>query len=304
MKRIVVLGAGFGGMELCALLSEAVAGDAEITLIDKSDSFVFGYSKLDVMFRGAPPESVLLPYAEFAPAGVTLVRDTITAIDPAAKRVTTEGGSYDADLLVIALGADYDYGATGLTEDDEFYSLAGAVKTRDRIAEFRSGRAVIGVCGAPFKCPPAPSECVLMLHDHLLREGVRDACEITLVLPFVSPVPPSPDTSAALVEAFAERGYPAGAERQGVRLSTATGACSSSRTTASSRTTSSSASRSTAHPMSCGPAGSPSTGTSRSTRTRWRRRRRASTRSATSRRRGHRRPACSRRAPPAASPPR
>src|SRR5262249_52064345 len=58
MKRIVVLGAGFGGMELCALLSEAVAGDAEITLIDQADSFSFGYAKLDVMFRGAPPDSV------------------------------------------------------------------------------------------------------------------------------------------------------------------------------------------------------------------------------------------------------
>jgi sulfide:quinone oxidoreductase len=64
---------------------------------------------------------------------------------------------------------------------------------------------VVGVCGAPFKCPPAPSEAALLLHDHLLQRGVRDACQISIVIPFSTPVPPSPDTSRALVEAFAER---------------------------------------------------------------------------------------------------
>ena len=205
-QRILVLGAGFGGMELCALLSEGAPGEADITLIDEAEGFAFGYSKLDIMFRGVDPDSVFLPYAEYAPPGVNLVRDTITAIDPAAKTVTTANGSYEADILVIALGSEYDYEATGMTTDDEFYSFEGAAKARDRIAAFRSGRAVVGVCGAPFKCPPAPSECVLMLHDHLDRAGVRDACEVTLVLPFMTPVPPSPDTSAALVEAFEERG--------------------------------------------------------------------------------------------------
>jgi sulfide:quinone oxidoreductase len=47
---------------------------------------------------------------------------------------------------------------------------------------------------------------VLLLHDELERRGVRDACELTLVLPFGRPVPPSPETSAALTSAFEERG--------------------------------------------------------------------------------------------------
>jgi sulfide:quinone oxidoreductase len=205
-KRIVVLGAGFAGMELTTLLSEQVADDADITLIDHGDSFVFGYSKLDVMFRGADPHAVRLPYDEFVKPGVEFVRDTIVAIEPESRRVTTSSGSYDADILVIALGADYDYAATpGLTEEHEFYSYAGAFGMRAKLEAFTSGKAVIGVCGAPFKCPPAPSECALMLHDSLLRRGFRDQCEITLVLPFMTPVPPSPDTSAALLEAFAER---------------------------------------------------------------------------------------------------
>ncbi len=64
---------------------------------------------------------------------------------------------------------------------------------------------MIGVCDAPFKCPPAPSECALLLHDELTRRGVRDACEISFVIPLPSPVPPSPETSAALENEFAAR---------------------------------------------------------------------------------------------------
>jgi sulfide:quinone oxidoreductase len=87
----------------------------------------------------------------------------------------------------------------------EFYSVPGAERLRRALPSFRKGRALVGVCGAPYKCPPAPSECALLLHDDLVRRGVRQHCEISFVLPLGSPVPPSPETSKALVAAFAER---------------------------------------------------------------------------------------------------
>jgi sulfide:quinone oxidoreductase len=206
--RVVVLGAGFGGLEVSTVLSEALGEDVEVTLIDNGDSFVFGYSKLDVMFGRATPESVRLAYREIAMPGVRFCRETVTAIDPAARRVSTDAGEHEADFLVVALGADYDFDATpGLVEaGNEFYSVAGAERLGELIPDFSQGRAVIGVCGAPFKCPPAPSEAALLLHDHLTARGARAACEISLVMPFSTPVPPSPDTSRALLAAFAERG--------------------------------------------------------------------------------------------------
>ena len=99
------------------MLSEAVGGDIEVTLIDKSDAFVFGYSKLDVMFGRTTQQAVRLQYGEIAKPGVRVLRETITAIDPEARRVTTDAGVHDADVLVVALGADYDMDATpGLAE--------------------------------------------------------------------------------------------------------------------------------------------------------------------------------------------
>jgi sulfide:quinone oxidoreductase len=205
--RVLVLGAGFGGLELASALSEALGDDVDVALIDKGDAFVFGYSKLDMMFGRATLDEVRLPYREVAKPGVRLVKETITAIEPEARRVTTDGGAHEADYLVVALGADYDMAATpGLAEGaNEFYSVAGAERLGELLPGFSRGRAVVGVCGAPFKCPPAPSEAALLLHDHLSTRGVRRDCEITLLMPLPSPVPPSPDTSEALLDAFAER---------------------------------------------------------------------------------------------------
>ena len=207
-SRVLVLGAGFGGMELSTLLSEALGETADVTVIEKSDAFIFGYSKIDVMFGRATPEAVRLPYRNFVKPGVRFVQETITAIDPAARRVSTTGGTHEADFLVVALGADFDLAATpGLAEDgNEFYSVAGASRAREVLFAFSKGPAIVGVSSFPFKCPPAPSECALMLHDYLTKRGVRGACEITLALPLSSPMPASADLSRDLVAAFAETG--------------------------------------------------------------------------------------------------
>jgi sulfide:quinone oxidoreductase len=205
--RVVVLGAGFGGLELTTLLSEAAGDELDVVLIDSSDGFVFGFAKLDVMFGHARPEDVHHLYSDLAKPGVRFVRATVRAIDPLARRVDTDAGTFDADVLVVALGADMDAAATpGLLEGGhEFYSVAGARALRDVLPGFESGHAVIGVTSTPFKCPPAPSEAALLLHDYLVERGRREATEITLVMPFEQPIPPSPDASAAVLAAFAER---------------------------------------------------------------------------------------------------
>ena len=206
-KRILVLGAGFAGLELVTLLSDALGDTIDATLIDQSDHFVFGFSKLDVTFGKKTPDAVKLPYRNIVKPGVRFLQRTVTSIDPEARRVTTDQETLEADYLIVGLGADYDYDATPglITGGNEFYSVAGATRLRDVLTGFTSGHAIVGVCDAPFKCPPAPSEAALMLHDHLVGRGIRDRCEITLVIPFGKPVPPSPDTSTALIAAFAER---------------------------------------------------------------------------------------------------
>jgi sulfide:quinone oxidoreductase len=207
MKSVLILGAGFGGLELATMLSERLGERVETTVIERNDAFVFGYSKLDVMFGRTTPEAVRLPYADIEKPGVRVLKETITHIDPSARRATTDAGTHEADVVVVALGADYDLQATpGLSEfGNEFYSVQGAERLAGILPTFKRGRVVVGVCGAPFKCPPAPSEAALLMHDYLATRGLRDDCEITFVIPLPTPVPPSPETSKALEEAFKER---------------------------------------------------------------------------------------------------
>ena len=206
--RVTVLGAGFGGLELSTILSEELGDNLDLTLIDRNDSFAFGFSKLDVMFGRKPADAVRIPYRSIVKPGVNFRQESITAIDPETRRVTTDKGTYDADVLVIALGADYDISYTpGLAEGgNEFYSFAGAERLREVLPTFKKGHAIVGITSAPFKCPPAPSETALLLHDYLTKNGVRSDCTISLVMPFGVPVPPSPATSKALLDAFAEHG--------------------------------------------------------------------------------------------------
>jgi sulfide:quinone oxidoreductase len=206
--RVVVLGAGFGGLELTTRLSEEFGDDVEVVLIDKTDGFVFGFSKLDVMFGRTATEHVHHAYRDIVKPGVQFVQSTIHAIDPRAKRVETDAGSFDADILVVALGADLHPDATpGLVEGGyEFYTEPGAFALRDVLANFDGGRVVIAVTSTPFKCPPAPSETALMMHDFLTERGLRERSQIALVMPLPVPIPPSPDASKLLLGAFAERG--------------------------------------------------------------------------------------------------
>jgi sulfide:quinone oxidoreductase len=143
----------------------------------------------------------------------------------------------------------------GLAEaGNEFYSVAGAARLGELLPTFSRGKAIVGVCGAPFKCPPAPSEAALLLHDYLSARGVRSECEISFVIPLPSPVPPSPDTSRALPAAFAERDIEFIPDCRVSSLD-APRPSRCSTTGARCRLTSSSACPNTARPMSCWPAG-------------------------------------------------
>jgi sulfide:quinone oxidoreductase len=206
--RVVVLGAGFGGLELTTRLSEEFGADVDVVLIDKSDDFVFGFSKLEVMFGRVPSEQVRHPYRDLVKPGVQFVRSTVRAIDPNTKRVETDAGTFDADILVVALGADLHPEATpGLVEGGhEFYTRPGAFALRDVLATFDGGRVIVAVTSTPFKCPPAPSETALLMHDFLTDRGLRDGSHISLVMPMPVPIPPAPSASKVLLGAFEERG--------------------------------------------------------------------------------------------------
>src|SRR4029078_2369464 len=97
--RVLVVGGGFGGLELTTRLSAALGDDVDVVLIDRSDGFVFGFSKLDVMFGRTTAAAVFHPYLDVVKPGVRFVQAGIRAIDPASKRVETSAGSFEGDVV-------------------------------------------------------------------------------------------------------------------------------------------------------------------------------------------------------------
>jgi sulfide:quinone oxidoreductase len=206
--RVLILGAGFGGLELATSLSETLGDQVAVTLIDRSDHFIFGYSKFDVMFGKQASAAVRVPYSAIAKPGVEFRQETIRSIDPERKRAVTDNGTYEADVLVVALGADLDPAATpGLVESGhEFYTVEGAERLRDVLPAFKGGSVVVAVTTPHFKCPPAPSEAAMLMHDYLVERGLRDVSRITLVTPHGSPLPVSPEVGGAILAELTDRG--------------------------------------------------------------------------------------------------
>jgi sulfide:quinone oxidoreductase len=206
-REVVILGAGFGGLELATRLSETIADEVQVTLIDRNDSFFFGFSKLEVMLGRQSPEQIRLPYRELEKDSVEFRQETVTGVDPAARRVTTDAGSYDADFLVVALGADYDFAATPGFEQGghEYYTLAGAGRLRDALAGFEGGKVLVSILGQPFKCPPAPFEGSFMLDEHFRQQGIRDSVEMATTFPMARPVPVTGEVAQMFRDGLAAR---------------------------------------------------------------------------------------------------
>jgi sulfide:quinone oxidoreductase len=206
-KHVTILGGGFGGLELATRLSETIADAVQVTLIDRNDAFFFGYSKLEVMLGRQSADEIRLSYRDVAKDGVEFRQETVTAVDPARRRVTTDAGSYDADFIVVALGADYDFAATPGFEQGghDYYSLAGAERLRDALADFKGGKVLVSVLGQPFKCPPAPFEGSFMLHEHFTQQGIRDSVEMATTFPMSRPVPVTGEVAQMFRDGLAAR---------------------------------------------------------------------------------------------------
>lgn len=221
--HVVILGAGFGGLELATRLSESLADHVRLTLIDSNDCFSFGFSKLDVLLGKRSQDEVRMPYASFASPGVEFRQEVITAIDPENRYVRTEAGSYQADILVVALGAQYDPAATpGFAEDGyEYYSLAGAERLCAALPTFQGGNIVISVLGEPYKCPPAPFEAAFLLEDYFATRGLGEQVSITVTGFMGAPVPVAKEVSEPILQHLTARGITFVGKRTVCQLNTA-----------------------------------------------------------------------------------
>ncbi|MEO8960961.1 MAG: FAD-dependent oxidoreductase [Ginsengibacter sp.] len=200
--NILILGAGFGGLEVATSLRAKLDENFKVTLIDKKDFFIVGFSKFDLMFGRKTPEDVKSYYSELRKQGIDFVQDTIERIDPHKKVVKTTGATFTYDYLVIGLGVDlHPEAIPGFKEGGySFYSFEEAQRLRPAVEEFKAGTILISIFNKPYQCPPAPYEGALQLHDYFEKKGTRANITIKVLAPGPIPLPVSKETSASIMK--------------------------------------------------------------------------------------------------------
>ena len=207
-QTIVVLGGGVGGVAAANRLRRRLDRRHRVILINREPDFAFAASFLWVMSGTRTPAQVTRPLRSLERRGIEVVIAEVASIDPSTRTVVAGGRTYDADHLVIALGADYATGTVAGLEGHgyTYATLAGATRLHQRLEAETAGRVLVVTAAPLYRCPAAPYESALLIDETLHRRGVRGGVGITLHSAEPAPMGVAgPTVSAAVTALLAQR---------------------------------------------------------------------------------------------------
>jgi sulfide:quinone oxidoreductase len=190
MARVLVLGAGFGGIAAATRLRSLLDSSHEVVLVDRRTDFLMGLRKTWAIVGAHPLEEGRRSLASLLNQGIDVRTATVEAIDPVGRRARLDGEWLDADTLVVALGAEQvPEIVPGLAEHGiNVWDRANAARARDALAALDRGRLLVGIFGTPYACPPGPFELALLARDALGARGAEVSVEVVGPMPIALPV--------------------------------------------------------------------------------------------------------------------
>jgi sulfide:quinone oxidoreductase len=190
MKRVLILGGGFGGVAAARRLKQTLDEQDEVILVDRRDYFMVGFRKTWALTGQSTLEAGQRPLDSLTGLGVRVMRDPVTRIDPAARTAWMGDQRLSADALIIALGAELVPDAIPGFQQHAYnvYDPQDIPRAAQALREFQGGRLSIGVFGVPYKCPPAPYEMALLIREALEARGVKVEIEVFTPQPVSMPM--------------------------------------------------------------------------------------------------------------------
>lgn len=190
MARVLILGAGFGGIATAVALRERLPERDEVLLVDRHDDFAMGLRKTWAILGISPIAYGTRSLASLTRRGITFRQGTVERVDPANRGASVDGATLEADALVLALGAEQSVAVVpGLAEHGlNAWDRAHLDHVHGAVDAFRGGRVLVGVFGTPYPCPPAPYELALLLGDRFDARGIDAQISVFAPIPIVLPV--------------------------------------------------------------------------------------------------------------------
>ncbi|WP_294954239.1 FAD-dependent oxidoreductase [Sulfurovum sp.] len=195
MKKVLVLGGGFAGVEAAIYLRKQ---EVEVTLVSDRDFFYIYPTSIWIPTGDATMEDVSIPLNELAFAhGFQLIVDSVMALDAKEKRVTLESGRVldEYEYIVVALGQEKiklkGMGEHSLSICGKPEEATALYEKLDALVEKGSGKIAMGFGGNPkdssaVRGGPA-FEVLFNTHDFLKKKGLRERFELTFFAPMEKP---------------------------------------------------------------------------------------------------------------------
>ena len=190
MRRVLILGAGFGGLAAAQALRTRLADPDEVVLVDRKSSYVMGLRKWWALVGRSTLDEGRRDLATLAARGIRFQRGTVESVDPANRSAVVGGKQIEADAIIIALGAQHDVDAVPGLRQHAYnpYDIEAIPGLTQALRDFRGGRLGIGIFGVPYTCPPAPYELAMLLREDHDRRGVQAEVEVFTPQPMSLPV--------------------------------------------------------------------------------------------------------------------
>ncbi len=192
MANVLILGGGFGGIVAAERLAKTLGPEHQITLVSRSDRFVFYPALVRLAFGQCEPDDISFDLREtMLDRRIRFINAEVAHVDPVHRKVKLASGDFIGDLhydyLIFALGRRL---ATekvlGFFEHaHHLLTVESSLKFGEAARGFHEGRAIIGYCPDARLAVPV-YETAFALSRLLEERGERGHTRITLV----SPEPP------------------------------------------------------------------------------------------------------------------
>ena len=165
-RKVVIVGGGVGGCTAAKYIRK-LDPNIEVTLIETHKTYTSCFMSNEVLSGDRTLKSITFDYEGLKRHGIRIVTDSVTAIDPAIKTVTTKrGDSFNYDACVVSPGVDFKWDAiegydakVAETIPHAWFAGAQTLTLKKQIHAMPEGGKVIIVAPPnPYKCPPGPYE--------------------------------------------------------------------------------------------------------------------------------------------------